>query len=1314
MFRARRQTWKEISGNAAITTTVSMSTGYNQFMWESQLQICDGGGANLCQVNNGGCPVGSTCTMPHGATAPMCSPCPAGCYVNGVCDVNSLCSTAPQNPANGTYSSSCPALAWCGETCALTCDPGYNPSAPTATCQPGSGWTAPTCEPNPCPTLVAPANGGVQQTGTVFPASATYTCASGYTLVGSSVRTCTTSGTWDGQAPQCVGVPCDALTAPDNGALTVSNAGAYPSSASFYCDPGYLLAGASSITCATDGTWSAPEPNCEGVLCPSLYAPQYGSYSTTNGFQYPSVATFECDSGFNINGLGTSTCTTSGTWTSAPPGCTPNPCSPPITSSDVPLATLQWSGIVPNAYPSVVTWTCPAGYLMASNGQQTSTQTCLATGSWDNPTPSCVGVPCDPWPVVANASVYLLQGDGSYSNSSPSNSVLRHTCDPGFVMQGSQNSFCLSDGSWNAAPTCTPRTCNPIAAPTNGAVQLTNGGLWPSSATFQCDLGYVLTGSGSSTCQTDGTWSTPPPTCTGQPCATLTAPVGGTVVTANNNLYPSAATFSCAYPLTMSGSDTRHCGPDGSWNGTSPTCVDWPCPPVSAPLNGTVSISNNGIVPSTLAYTCDPGFYISSGTILYNSGTPYRNCNAGTWTGGALLQECTPSPCMSLADPANGVVTVDNNLYTQYGYNAYPSTASYQCDPGYSLVGGSSVRTCNPNSCYYNYQININICTYTGYAPTCQAGSCPSVTVPNGSVTVTNGGLYSSTTTATLTVTCDAGYALVGSTSLSCTSALTWDAPLPTCQPILCPALPTPSNGQWVYPQGLDPATGQVMAPNQAYLQCDSGWSLQPGLPGVSAPPNSPNYHHTCQTDGTWLFNSWYPAMSCDYQWPCNQVSGIGPNTGVTYTNFDTAINRARYPATANFTCASGFAVSGAYPATYTLSQCQPDGSWSTPPPTCTNQLPCPALTSTDPNHQIVYMVGPQPPAFNTVYYVNCNGQGFGIEHNVGGSAAINVQMACTYSGVWSPAAVPPCIPNPCTVLTDPLFGQVSTTNNNVWPSTATYTCDPGYELLGPQNRTCYGVSYSNNMGWTDFDPICKPVGCPSFSVQNASWTLSNFNDYPSLATVTCDPGFGLWMGQGASTCQTDGTWSEPFPQCRPDCGMLPYPVQGQVLVTNAGLYNSNPATTATYDCSPGYVLAFGDEVRRCSSDGIWLGTAPVCVRDFEISGTVEFLDMPGETVTIDLATSLQGVAGPDTSITLAGPVTGPMPFSFGSFLDGTVWSLRIGSDEPINNWLVFPLILFVRTSFHTLALQIARAGAASCRDRQRLPPRFWRPMRRE
>ena len=58
-----------------------------------------------------------------------------------------------------------------------------------------------------CGNLTDPDNGSVNHTpGTAFGQTATYSCDTGYNLVGDSTRTCQATEEWSGTAPTCQGM----------------------------------------------------------------------------------------------------------------------------------------------------------------------------------------------------------------------------------------------------------------------------------------------------------------------------------------------------------------------------------------------------------------------------------------------------------------------------------------------------------------------------------------------------------------------------------------------------------------------------------------------------------------------------------------------------------------------------------------------------------------------------------------------------------------------------------------------------------------------------------------------------------------------------------------------------------------------------------------------------------------------------------------------------------------------------------------------------------------------------------------------------
>ena len=64
-----------------------------------------------------------------------------------------------------------------------------------------------------CGSLTDPANGQVTHVaGTALGQTATYSCDTGYNLVGDSTRTCQAEGNWTGSAATCQGVYVCKLT----------------------------------------------------------------------------------------------------------------------------------------------------------------------------------------------------------------------------------------------------------------------------------------------------------------------------------------------------------------------------------------------------------------------------------------------------------------------------------------------------------------------------------------------------------------------------------------------------------------------------------------------------------------------------------------------------------------------------------------------------------------------------------------------------------------------------------------------------------------------------------------------------------------------------------------------------------------------------------------------------------------------------------------------------------------------------------------------------------------------------------------------
>ena len=97
-----------------------------------------------------------------------------------------------------------------------------------------------------------------------------YSCNAGYSLIGNANRTCQANGDWTAR-PMCDFVDCGSVDPPKNGEIVDSETieTTFNSVIEFMCSNGYMLNGAKSITCQSDGSWSADVPTCDIINLPT-------------------------------------------------------------------------------------------------------------------------------------------------------------------------------------------------------------------------------------------------------------------------------------------------------------------------------------------------------------------------------------------------------------------------------------------------------------------------------------------------------------------------------------------------------------------------------------------------------------------------------------------------------------------------------------------------------------------------------------------------------------------------------------------------------------------------------------------------------------------------------------------------------------------------------------------------------------------------------------------------------------------------------------------------------------------------------------
>jgi CUB/sushi domain-containing protein len=128
----------------------------------------------------------------------------------------------------------------------------------------------------------------------------------------------------------------------------------------------------------------------------------------------------------------------------------------------------------------------------------------------------------------------------------------------------------------------------------NAAASVTNAGNYPSTITYTCDRGYTLRGQASSGCVAATLlWEHPAPACEANACPGLAPPANGQVVLSNGGLFPSVATYSCDEGYEQAGGDrTRDCVFAESWDRVAMTCQGVLCTLPQTLVSGRASASS--------------------------------------------------------------------------------------------------------------------------------------------------------------------------------------------------------------------------------------------------------------------------------------------------------------------------------------------------------------------------------------------------------------------------------------------------------------------------------------------------------------------------------------------------------------------------------------------------------------------------------------------------------------------------------------------------------------------------------------------------
>ncbi|XP_038675156.1 membrane cofactor protein-like isoform X5 [Scyliorhinus canicula] len=200
-------------------------------------------------------------------------------------------------------------------------------SSRTITCQADSTWgpIQTSCEPRNCGNPGEIMNGYYTANATTLGSEAAFFCEKGYQMVGRNYRVCTANG-WDGQVPRCDIVTCNDPPPISNGKVTAPPSGdtwASGNVAQYSCNGDYSLIGEEQLTCTVSGTWDKEPPNCKVVQCRRPSNLENGAIVAGFGptYKYRETITYRCNKGYEMVGPNVIECSENNMFVPSAPTC---------------------------------------------------------------------------------------------------------------------------------------------------------------------------------------------------------------------------------------------------------------------------------------------------------------------------------------------------------------------------------------------------------------------------------------------------------------------------------------------------------------------------------------------------------------------------------------------------------------------------------------------------------------------------------------------------------------------------------------------------------------------------------------------------------------------------------------------------------------------------------------------------------------------------------------------------------------------------------------------------------------------------------
>ncbi|NWV36281.1 CR2 protein, partial [Grantiella picta] len=405
--------------------------------------------------------------------------------------------------------------------------------------------------------------------------SVAFECDFRYSLTGSSTSACGDNGDWEPPLPLCQRSSCDDPPYVWNTVKARLAGNLFPvdTVVTYECEQGYHFSpGQTSwnVSCLPNFEWSQRPPPCQRIPCPDPHIPNgkpLNSWQVKERYVYGDRLAVTCREGFAFKNHGSSVtlhCTSDGTWDPAVPECTSETRCP---KPDIPHGKEVSRSESDYKVGTTVKLLCDEGYGLRGE----ALVTCGANLSWEPQLPFCDKV-CGPPPTIP----YGHHSD-MYESHFPYGAMVTYSCAEGLSLIGDESIYCTSDDgdslAWSGpAPECRAVRCPKPTVERGRMTPQVFTFPYGQFLHFSCDEGFRLNGTAQSHCQADGTWDPPVPTCQPVQCAQLQSQ-GNLVVRLSKLWYGVNETMSfyCQQDGRPGPNSKATCSADGTWT-PPPTC----------------------------------------------------------------------------------------------------------------------------------------------------------------------------------------------------------------------------------------------------------------------------------------------------------------------------------------------------------------------------------------------------------------------------------------------------------------------------------------------------------------------------------------------------------------------------------------------------------------------------------------------------------------------------------------------------------------------------------------------------------------------